>query len=307
MQPPIAIISFNRPHYLTQVLDSLLAQTALGQRQAFLFQDNAVSPFGGARYAADEDVARCVEVFRSRCPAGHILPAPHNLGVARNILRAEEYVFAELGSDIAYFLEDDMVLSPHYLTMMDRIAAWAHRHDRVGYFSAYGALAMPLGQQRQHASAMRRLAYNWAFGLTRRHWLDLREWLQPYYRLCEGRDYSARPHAEIFAYYNGIGVPLIGTSQDVVKKVGTYALGRVALNTTACFGKSIGAVGLHFDPGKFERGGFARTEMYPEPVELDFPSPERLAAIHTRGMELRWREFRVQKTDPTSAHTEKKS
>ena len=44
---PIAILSFNRPHYLSQVLDSLLAQTALGDRAVLLFQDNAVSPFTG--------------------------------------------------------------------------------------------------------------------------------------------------------------------------------------------------------------------------------------------------------------------
>jgi hypothetical protein len=291
--PPIAIISFNRPHFLAQLVDSLQAQTALNGRPVFLFQDNAVSPFSGIRYAADEDIAACVAIFRARFPDSRVFLAPHNLGIARNILRAEEFLFAELGTEIAYFLEDDMVLSPHYLTMMDRISAWVERTDRVGYFSAYGALTMPLERQRQEASTMRRLAYHWAFGLTRRHWSELREWLEPYYRLCNGRDYSARQHLEILSHYQSMGMPLIGASQDVVKKLGTYALGRVALNTMACFGKSIGVVGLHFDQTKFERGGFTRTELYPEPVELNFPSPEQLDKIHRRAMEIRWRNFRA--------------
>lgn len=307
MQPPIAIISFNRPHYLAQVLDSLLAQTALGHRQVLLFQDNSVSPHSGLRYAADEQIAECIQLFRERFPVGRVFLAPHNLGVARNILRAEEHAFDELGSKIAYFLEDDMVLSPHYLTMMDQISAYVRRTDHVGYFSAHGSLAMPLEQQRRQSSRMRRLSYNWAFGLARHHWIALREWLEPYYRLCENRDYSARPHAAILRHYQALDIPLIGTSQDVVKKLGTYSLGRVAINTTACFGKNIGMVGLHFDPEKFQRRGFARTEMYPEPVELRFPSPEQLAEFHTKAMELRWREFRAQKVNPNAPIAEAQS
>jgi hypothetical protein len=288
---PVAIISFNRPHYLRSVLDSLLAQAGINGRRVFLFQDNAVSPFSNIRYATDEDVAQCLELFRARFPDGHVFLAPHNLGVARNILRAEKFVFETLASEIAYFFEDDMVLSPHYLTMMDRLSIYAARTDRVGYFSAYGNLVAPVEKQRLHATTMRRLDYNWGFGLTYQHWTELQQWLAPYNRLCDGCDYNARPIEKILRHYQAIDVPLIGTTQDVVKKLGTYALGRVAINTNACFGKNIGVVGLHFHPEKFQRDGFANTELYPEAVELTFPSSEQLARFHTTEMNIRWANF----------------
>src|ERR1041385_6908215 len=118
---PVAVMSFNRPHYLEPVLDSLAAQTALTGRAIFLFQDNAVSPHSGKRYADDVDIARCVEMFHRIFPSGTVMLAEHNLGIARNFLRAEEFVFDACENDACYFFEDDMILSPHYLTMMDRI------------------------------------------------------------------------------------------------------------------------------------------------------------------------------------------
>ncbi|HEY1961780.1 MAG TPA: glycosyltransferase family A protein [Rhizomicrobium sp.] len=291
LSPPIAVVSFNRPHYLALVLDSLLAQTALHGRQVFLFQDNAVSAISEIRYASDDEIATCVESFRARFPDGRVFLSPHNLGVSANILRAEEFLFSDLGSETAYFLEDDMVLSPHYLDMMDRIATYVAHTERVGYFAAYGHLTLPLAQQRQHAARMGRLSYNWAFGLTRKHWRELREWLDPFYRISDGFDYPAVPRRDIAAHYRALGLPLVGATQDIVKKMGTYALGRVAINTVAVFGRNIGETGFHFDPEKFRRDGFGATELYPEPVHLEFPTASELDRLHAEEMESCWAHY----------------
>lgn len=274
---PIAVLSFNRPHYLTAVLDSLAAQVDLGNRQVCLFQDNAVSPHTQTRYAEDKDIAACIDIFREKFPSGIVMLAEHNLGVARNFLRAEEWAFLHLGSDGCFFFEDDMVLSPHYLTMMDRLFAFAMANDRVGYFAAFGALTMPMQQQRSLARTLRRLSYHWGFGLTRRHWTDLRQWLDPFYQMTADMDYKDPRRIKVVRYYQARGVPLLGANQDVLKQNGTVQLGRVSINTTACFAKYIGAEGLHFTQDNYDRHGFGRGEMYPEPVDLDFPTPETLA------------------------------
>lgn len=274
---PIVVISFSRPHYLAQVLDSLAAQTALNSRPVYLFQDNAVSPHTGKRFVSDEVIAACVDVFRARCPRGEVFLAPHNLGVARNFLRAEEFAFRERGHDAAYFFEDDMVLSPHYLTMMDRIHAGMDK-DRVGYFAAYGDRNLSLAAQRDRAREMQRLGLHWAFGLTRMHWLALREWLEPYYQICESTDYGDRPTKPITEYYRKRGHTIAFTTQDHMKKAGTYALGRVAINTVACFARYIGEDGgLNMTPRKFAAKKFAAAEIYPEPVTLDFPTEADMA------------------------------
>ena len=290
---PLAVMSFNRPHYLAQVLDSLAAQTALSGRRVFLFQDNAVSPYSQTRFGRDEDIAACVVAFKDRFPAGEVMLAAHNLGVSRNFLRAEEMVFNELKSEVGYFFEDDMVLSPHYLTMMDQIYGHVRAADEVGYFAAYGAHRLPLAQQRRRASRMQRLGFHWAFGITRKNWVPLREWMQPYYDMSEGRDYKARRTRDIHRHYRERGFAVDCATQDHTKKVGTNSLGRASINTTACFGRYIGEKdGLHHDPEKFAANKYGRTQLYPEPVELTFPTSEELAAFRSEELAIRWRRIK---------------
>src|ERR1051326_6024356 len=58
----IAVMSFNRPHYLEPVLDPIAAQNSLNGRPIFLFQDNSVSPHSGKRHARGQDIASRVEI-----------------------------------------------------------------------------------------------------------------------------------------------------------------------------------------------------------------------------------------------------
>lgn len=286
---PIAVLSFNRPQYLQQVLDSLRAQTALKDRPVFLFQDNAVSGITGRRYAADDDIRACVGLFRAAFPRSEAFVADDNIGVSRNYLRAEEHVFVTRNNEVAYFFEDDMVLSPHYLTMMDHIAGFALATDKVGYFAAYGRHRWPVRRQRECARSMTRLGLHWGFGVKRRHWTELRELLDSYYQITEGSDYGSRPTAAIASYYHRRGWPLDVTTQDHTKKVGTYMLGRVSINTVACFAKYIGKEGVNMNPALYRQKRYADTEMYPEPVMLAFPTSEDMAQFHTEEIERRQR------------------
>jgi hypothetical protein len=70
------------------------------------------------------------------------------------------------------------------------------------------------------------------------------------------------------------------SGQDYVKKVGTYALGRVTLNTVACLGMNIGAFGHHANPRYYQERGFDRTVAYPDAVKLQFPEPGELSRMH---------------------------
>jgi hypothetical protein len=286
---PIIILAFNRPAYLEPVLRSLLAQTALGNRDVFLFQDNAVNPYSGNRYADDGTIAKSIETFRRLIPQGTVIPAPHNLGICENYRRAEEFIFSERKSEAAYFFEDDMVLSPHYLATMDQMCAFALRSDAIGHFACYGKQPASPHRQRAQSAAVTRLEYHWGFGLTRRHWTELRQWLDPYYEWMRRCDYHQRPREAIRAYFFERGYPLKWSTQDHVKKVGTYALGRISLNTVACFGSNIGAFGVHTDPRLHQRRGHDRTALYPDAVELKFPEPHDLARLYAEEIAVQWR------------------
>jgi hypothetical protein len=287
---PILILAFNRPRYLEAVLTSLLAQTALGAREVFLFQDNAVNPHSGMRYAGEETIAKSIETFRRLFPRGTVLQAPHNLGICENYRRAEEFAFREMKSEVAYFFEDDMVLSPHYLATLDQMCAFALACDTIGHFSCYGSSHLAsLETQRQRSAAVTRLEYHWGFGLTRRHWSELEEWLAPYYEMMRGCDYRRRPREKIRAWMLEHGYPAKWSTEDHIKKVGSYALGRVSLNTQACFGRNVGVFGFHTTPLYHRSQGRDRTTLYPDPVGLDFPGPEGLARLYAEEISVQWR------------------
>jgi hypothetical protein len=280
--PPIAVMSFNRPDYLREVLLSLAAQedAQIEQREIFLFQDHWHNHRSGRAKAEQAQVEACIATFREIFPHGHVLAASENLGVAENFLRAETLFFREKKADCAYFFEDDLVLAPRYLRVMDMLRAAAEGSADVGYFAAYGHLSANGADQLRNRRMLRRIGHLWGFGLFRRHWEEMQPLMADYYELVIGRDYKDRSSPEIRKRYRGRDILVGVTSQDDVKKAVTYALGRVALNTHLVSGRYIGAVGLHMSQERFDKAGYART-VWVELDELafDFPDAKALEAM----------------------------
>jgi len=292
--PPIALLSFNRPDYLRQVLASLLAQPDIAQREIFLFQDGDRHEDSNVAYAKPEQIKACIGLFREAFPRGHVLAARSNLGVAENMLRAERLFFEDLGADCGYFFEDDLVLSPRYLATLDRMREAAGASGEVGYFACYGNLQADAETQRRDAAILRPMAQLWGFGLFRDHWEAMQPELVEYYDFVCGRDYRRRPHAEILKLYRDRGVLVGASSQDDVKKALTYALGRVALNTTLVHARYIGEVGLHSNPDQYRSSGVDRTVM----LDLDQPGiilPDAAGFEAIRTAEADWRRRKIGK------------
>jgi hypothetical protein len=291
-------MSFNRPDYLTAVLESLKAQRrgSLEEREIHLFQDGAVNLFSGFRYASDEDVQASVDVFLSYFPSGTVHHANANIGICENFYRAERYVFETREFGCAYFLEDDLVLSPVYLLMLDRLLRFANSMSNVAYFAAYGNYYAPQEEVAERRRELITLDHHWAFGLLRRHWLAMQPQLQAYYKLVRGTDYSRRFDREIFALYEGFDASPRASSQDAAKAFACDRLGLWRCNTMVPFAKYIGVQGQHMTPEAFAEIGFDRAIIATEPVEdLDFPNfPEvtdRLGEQHALFREIRGSEW----------------
>lgn len=133
---PITIISFDRPHYLERVCTSLKAQRdfKFQEDRVILAQDGAVSAITGRQAAREKDIEACVQVFRKYFPNGQILDYAHNLGIAFNIRRAEQHVFETMDAPFGYFFEDDLELSPLYLSMMEEMRRSFRPEMRVAYW-----------------------------------------------------------------------------------------------------------------------------------------------------------------------------
>lgn len=284
---PIALISCNRPAYLRQVLASLAGQqgVAMQGRRVILFQDGARNPHSGRIAAEPAEIEACIAAFREHFPAGEVMAAEVNLGVAGNFLRAERHLFETLGAECGFFFEDDLVLAPRYLATLEALRAALQERPEVGYFACYGNLAASLADQLARPRQMRRMEHLWGFGLFRRHWRDLQPLLADYHELVLGRDYhpQTRPTQEILRRYREKGIPLNVSSQDDVKKVLTYHLGRVALNTHVVSARYIGERGLHSTPQRYAAGGYGATVIPDLPrVEFDLPDAAAIAEMRRR-------------------------
>jgi hypothetical protein len=260
---PIAVLSFDRPHYLEQVLRSLKAQTAtLASGEVALFQDGYRSK-SGHDLTDPRLIERCLEMFCTVFPGGTIFTSAENLGVALNFERAERYVFSELGADVAYFFEDDLVLSPHYLMALQALTDLALRDSRIGYVAAYGDHRATLEKQRETPHKLILMGHKWGFALTRRQWLAQREIMQPYLDIVRRTDYRARDHAAIQEYFGKLGYGSPGTSQDAMKDVASCILGSTKIMTFPCFGKYIGEIGLHSNKQRYDEARYGETVLYP--------------------------------------------
>ena len=267
--PPIAVISFNRPDYLGQLLASLAAQQpAIKPRRVHLFQDGAVNRYSGIRYAEDADIATSLALFRDFFPQGHVHASPDNIGITENILRAETLFFEELRTPVGYFFEDDLVLSPHYIAALDLMRRAFARFERIVYYNANGAHSASLEQQRSNARKLMFMGHFWGFALKRSHWLRLRPFLADYYKLVIGHDEHMGPRKEVRALFRSWGKSQTHphTGQDSAKDLATHLMRRWRASCYPAFGRYIGARGTHFTPSLFRDFGFDKTAIYPEPL-----------------------------------------
>ncbi len=272
-------MAFNRPVLLKPVLESLRAQqgASIEKRQIHLFQDGAVNKYSRMRYAEDADIAASIAVFQSIFPSGIIHASPQNIGVCENFLRAEEFLFTELGAECAYFFEDDMVLSPAYLAMMDRLQWYSRGARMVAYFAAYGDYYASPEEIAARRDQCITLDHHWGFGLFRHHWSRIRNQLADYYAIVLGTDYSRRDHHAIYDMYRNLGACPRGSSQDAAKAFFSAQLGLWRARTVLPFARYTGKEGAHMSAEQFNALGFDRTIVATEPLlRLNFPSEDEM-------------------------------
>jgi hypothetical protein len=276
----IALLSFNRPDYLVQVLTSLAPQLRKGD-EVFLFQDGGENRFSLRAHAREEDIDACVaafgEIFAGDAPPCRaVFRSPENLGVAGNYRRAEAHVFDALKRDAALFLEDDLILGPHYLSTTARLLDLARDEPRIGYVAAYGDFWASLETQRFRRGVLVPMHENWGAALTRASWLAQRPLREAYWELVKDDDYTMRDDEAIRALYRARGLDCCYTSQDASRWVACCVAGLVRLTTAVCQARYIGATGVHSTPQDYERDRFADAQIYPDAPVILPPSPQQL-------------------------------
>ncbi len=275
-KPPVFVMSFNRPDYLSMFLESLKNQgQGLEDREIHLFQDNAVNRFSGKRRASDDVIRACIRAFLQHFPGGKCHIAPYNLGVCLNYERAEQYAFSRREFDVVYFFEDDLVLGPHYLGVMDAMAVEVKNRTHIAYFAAYGDHLNDVDVQEDKKRSLISMHNNWGFGLTNNHWQEMRKFISPYIDMLMECDYAERPHSKIFEWYKSLGFGPEYSSQDAAKWTATTYLHRQRVSSLTCNAKYIGKTGLHMNPSMYDHIGYDKTQIFPYLfTEFEYPDAE---------------------------------
>lgn len=289
-------MSFDRPDYLEMVLQTIKRQRDVHDLnlQFFLFQDGVRSRRSDKEYGNGKAAKEAENVFRRYLPEGVVVTSDWNLGVARNFDRAERAFFEELRAPMAWFLEDDMILAPHYFSAMAELTKQALDRTEIGMISAYGYHhATPLAVQRQHRRQVCLMnEHNWAFGLTRECWAARDKIVREYLDILDEVDYRDRgrhgDEIKAFQIRHGRGGRGYLSSQDSVKNMACERLGFQRVSTFANFARYVGRQGEHMTAEKFAKRGYASTILMTDPPEgFDIPDPVGLqslrVALHADG------------------------
>ena len=275
---PIAILSFNRPHYLREVLLSLRPQVDEDDRIT-LFQDGAWNPYSKQRRTHPAHIAVCVGLFREIIPWGTVAESKYNIGVAENYERAEQQIFRRWREPCGLFLEDDMVLSPNYLAVTKMLLDIAQKEPRISYVSAYGDLRASVAEQEARPRDLIPMHENWGFAITRRAWLDERPFRRKYLRLIRGRDYTRLDENAVRQFFGKRGWGNTFATQDAARWIASVDLGKVRVTTFPCHARNIGKVGLHFSKESYEQRKLGASVFFPgPPCEPLPPSEEQMKA-----------------------------
>ena len=261
----IALLSFNRPDYLMQVINSIKEQTHKDY-EICLFQDGAINKYSWRRCANQSDITKCIEMFKEAFPNSDTYISKGNIGICENWRQAEHTMFLERGAEEVLFLEDDLTLSKYYFETMYNMFNTFRDDSEIGMFNAYGEMKVE-----GNTSDMKPMGHLWSFGTTKKSWEQRQEYYDIYYDTVSGIDYARRPMEKIYQLYNKWGANSnVAHSQDGAKCIAMMLCGQIKISPTYNLAKYIGEQGFHATPAFYNERGFGEMPVYEEGPLTEF-------------------------------------
>jgi len=128
---PVAVFAYRRAGHLRRALDSLAANPEAPQTDVFVFCDGAKGPRDAAAVAAARAVARAASGFRSV----EVIERGSNLGLAQSLIAGITQIVE--ARERVIVVEDDLVLSPHFLAFMNDALTLYADDERVASVHGY--------------------------------------------------------------------------------------------------------------------------------------------------------------------------
>lgn len=266
----VALIAFNRPHYFKKLIKSLEQQTV--EAEYHLFQDGAANKFSHALKSSPDLLNRVTEIFnnsRLKKKAQHC----HEMNVGNAINQFEAVEFMSKHYDRFLVVEDDVILSKHYIELVNTLAD-QYLKDDVFSVSLNFKRMCPKREIEQNLNKVGYISLHWwAEMWSSKQWLKVRDYFLEYYQLVKNCDYSKRPASKIKHLFHSNGLMIPQTSQDAGKDYALHKAGMKRINTIVNRGFYIGEKGMHFSPHLYDKMGYKNQKPY------EFESDARINAF----------------------------
>ena len=246
----VAIIAMDSPQYLARLLASLRAQEYEGEVDYHLWQDGITNEYSG-RVVADEWHWNATRYIWDKCglPNKYAHVNIANKGVGLHQLGAIEWMLCDY--DRLMVVEDDVVLSPHWLRLLDVLFEQFAEHPEV-----FGFCPGFKHQGTNEAGLLWQDEHWWCEAFTVDAWRKVRIHYADYIRIIRDVDYKDRDHDAIRALFKRHGFTNPSTSQDAGKD---WAIHRAGMRRVCCEvnrAMGIGKTGIHFTPRMFAEAGY---------------------------------------------------
>jgi hypothetical protein len=269
----VALISFNRPGYFKKLIKSLESQVDTGDVEYHLFQDGAVNKFSHILKSDPKLIKQNVSVFKNsnlNNKTEHI----HEMNVGNAINQFEAAEFMSSHYDYFLMIEDDLILSKHYIRLMRILMD--QFIDKEDVFSV-SLNFKRLCKKREIDQNLDKVVYKslhwWAEGWSASKWKSVRKYFLQYYDLVKNCDYQKRPASKIKHLFHSNGLMIPQTSQDAGKDYALHKVGLKRINSVVNRGFYIGEKGMHFSPYLYKKMGYKSQKPY------EFESDARINAF----------------------------
>lgn len=258
----VGIISFDRPKYFMRFIESLKNNTHLDNADFHLFQDGIKNRFNASKLGDYNNIIKCIDLFNdSSLPNKSTHIKRDNVGIAVNQFEAYETLTANY--EQVLILEDDVVLSPHFIRLLRVLIEQFKNDDKVFSVSLNFRRACEKKDiQSRIDECFVGKEHWWAECFSSKKWQIIRPHFMKYYELVKDVPYYQRPRAKILELFQSMGFNSRIDSQDAAKEASVIYAGMIRVNSTVNRGIYIGQEGVHFRPDIFNKLGFADQEPY---------------------------------------------
>lgn len=158
---PIVLFVYNRPEHTRRTIESLLLNPLAAQSELVVYADGPRRESDRHKVEAVREVLRGVSGFKNMA----IRESEQNRGLATSIIDGVTSVITEHGRAIV--LEDDLLVSPHFLSYMNDALEYYADREQVMHVSAYW---FPLKLKGGAKTFFLRFPSSWGWATWARAW-----------------------------------------------------------------------------------------------------------------------------------------